>query len=352
MDVNNKSYYECKRCFIKFYQRIDMIRHLAKQKRCTRILESFNYKDDEIDEYSLQRMNKKEKKKYLCSYCNKEYKNNATLKKHIITVCKVNIYDHIEKENSECIDDDIEEDVDESTDENENYKNNKQNEDDKDNNIKFSEIKNLNNNSHIQQNIINTQNINNNTQNINNPNINIIDKNYMNNNITINNNISINFNIAKDFKEDWDTSKIDDKLKLLLLNNTYKFTKTLENILDNEVNLNVLIDNTSNYGFVFTNNSLKKMEVDDILKKSMEKIYNQLNQFKNELVDNNNLQLNEKAITNLEEQMKEAKDKYDDYRRIKDKNEAVNDIIKNIYNNKKEDTVKGLNKSIKKLEGY
>jgi hypothetical protein len=328
----NKSYYECKRCFIKFYQRIDMTRHLEKQKKCTRILESFKYKDDEIEIYSLQRMNKKEKKKYYCSICNKDYKNITLLRKHINMGC-ILIENDIPIKNTNDTNDYIENIL------NNNNDINNENENKSENQNENKDLTTINN-------IINNQNINN-------PNINFIDKNFINNNITINNNININFNIAKDFKDDWDISKIDDKLKFLLLNSSYKFTKTLENILDNEVNLNVLIDNTTNSGFVFTDNSLKRMEINDILKKSMEKIYNHLLQFKNDLTnENNKTQLNETAINLLNEQIKEVKDKYDDYRRIKEKTDAVNDIIKNIYNNKKYETIDELNKSIKKIEGY
>ncbi len=84
----SKSYYECKRCFSKFNQKIDILRHLSKKKKCTRTLESFQYKDSEIETFSLQIMNKKEKKKYICCYCNKEYKNNSVLNTHMTISCK------------------------------------------------------------------------------------------------------------------------------------------------------------------------------------------------------------------------------------------------------------------------
>lgn len=69
------------------------------------------------------------------------------------------------------------------------------------------------------------------------------------NNITTNNYtnniISVNINLINSFEENWNTTHIDDKTKCFLLLNNSKFTATLENILENEVNLNVLLDNTS-----------------------------------------------------------------------------------------------------------
>jgi hypothetical protein len=319
-----KSYYECKRCFIKFYQKNDMKRHLDKKHKCTRILESFKYDDKNIYNLSLERVQFDTHNEYICTVCNKKYKNYKTLLNHQKKCCT-----EINTEINAEINTEI----------------NKI--------LNIEDAINLTLNSTINPKInpsnMHTLNSSNASGNV----INVIDKNYVNNNITINN--IINFNLAKDFKEDWDISKIDNQLKLLLLNSSYKFTKTLENILDNEVNLNVLIDNTTNSGFVFTENSLKKMDIDDILKQSMEKIYNHLVQFKNDLVNDsttNRISLNNISLQSLEYQIKEVKDKYDDYRRIKDKTYAVNDIIKNIYNKKKEETIIELDKTIKEIEGY
>lgn len=310
----DNSYYECKRCFKKYYQKNDMKKHLNKQKKCIRTLESFKFNDDEIEENSLIRI----------------YING---KKNTKIETTNNTLNNIMNNTPDDTDDE-------------------------------ADIININNNKDIKNNEIYTSNNNISNNNINNLNIsninNIIDKNIINNidkNI-INNNVSINinFNIVKDFKEDWDVSKIDDGLKHLLLNSSYKFTKTLENILENEVNLNVLIDNTTDSGFIFTENSLQKMDINDILKKSMEKIYNHLTQFRNDLSDETNqpnkIEMNDIAKDAMDLQMKEIKNKYDDYRRIKEKTNSVNDIIKNIYNNKKSKTVHEIDKSIKKIEGY
>lgn len=340
-----KSYYECKRCFIKFYQKNDMKRHLDKKHKCTRVLESFKYNDKDIYNLSLERIQFEVQNGHICSICNKKYKNHKTLINHQKKFCVEAIDNNINITTSLNSDD--------------------TNQINTMNLISTLDLNNINNQTTTSNyssnstnipgstatNITNTLNTANNSGNV----INVIDKNYVNNNNITINNFNINFNLAKDFKEDWDISKIDNQLKLLLLNSSYKFTKTLENILENEVNLNVLIDNTTNSGFVFTENSLKKMDINDILKKSMEKIYNHLVQFKNDLVNDstsNRISLNSIALQSLENQIKEVKDKYDDYRRIKEKTNAVNDIIKNIYNKKKEETIIELDKTIKEIEGY
>jgi hypothetical protein len=95
--MNNKidnSYYECKRCFHKFYQKNDMTKHLDKKKLCIRTFESFKYKDEDLYDLSLQRI-KLNTKKYTCIYCNKNFYNNNNLKRHIEKSCKNITLDNI-----------------------------------------------------------------------------------------------------------------------------------------------------------------------------------------------------------------------------------------------------------------
>ena len=49
-------------------------------------------------------------------------------------------------------------------------------------------------------------------------------------------------NITISFDDNFNTSKINNNKKLILLLTTSKFTKTLEILLENKVNLNVLIE--------------------------------------------------------------------------------------------------------------
>ena len=76
------------------------------------------------------------------------------------------------------------------------------------------------------------------------------------------------------FDQDWDVSKINKSDILDILLNKHKFTKTLQNILKNEVNLNVIINNDKN-GFVYKseNDKYEPMKEDQIMQQSMNKIY-------------------------------------------------------------------------------
>jgi uncharacterized Zn-finger protein len=83
--------YECKRCFHKTKQKIEMIRHLNKKNICTRSIESYKYNDDDLTELSLVNINNCNKfinKKYICKYCNNIFSRNFTLNRHIKS-CKI-----------------------------------------------------------------------------------------------------------------------------------------------------------------------------------------------------------------------------------------------------------------------
>ena len=47
------SYYECKRCGHITKQKIEMIRHLNRKKKCLRVINSYNYNENEIEKASL-----------------------------------------------------------------------------------------------------------------------------------------------------------------------------------------------------------------------------------------------------------------------------------------------------------
>jgi hypothetical protein len=182
---------------------------------------------------------------------------------------------------------------------------------------------------------------------------NLNDKNIINhinnvetlNNITnIINNFDININIVKSFDEDWDTTKIDDKLKLILLLNNTKFTSTLENILQNEVNLNVIIDQTSENGMIYENNTLKNMNIKDIVQKSMDKLYKQLCNFHNDIINPNIFNINEEL---LENELKNAKIKLNMYNKEDEINIEVNKCIVDIYRKKRDITLKEIKNNIK-----
>lgn len=299
----NKSYYECKRCFHKFYQKNDMKRHLEKKKLCIRTLESHNINQDKIVELSLIR-HKKIECNYNCKYCNKSFSHSNNLNRHVKSFClmKNNILEDKEKE--ELIEASI-----------------------------------INNDEKI-----NKENISINNSEVNNSNIN-------SNNINIGN-ISININLLKSFDEDWDLSEIDINKKLVLLLNNSKFTKTLENILENEVNLNVIIDNTSDNGLVYKNKELVAMNIKDIIKKSMEKLHKYLCDFHKDVINPMKIDITDNTINILKDELQTVNKKYDDFKNNEKIQDTVNEFFTNIYNSKKETTVKKCNQIINNGNGF
>jgi len=199
---NKKSYYECKRCFFKCYQKNSMKKHLEKIKTCDRTFDSYKYKDDELYNLSLTRIYNINKNS-VCEICNKEFKNIFTLKRH---------QSILHKSDNECV---IEDNI-------------------KDNNIINESINNENNN------------------------------------IITNNNISIN------------VISLDDKQKILLFLKKYKFTSILENILENEVNLNEIV----------------KMNIKDIVNKTIIKLIDSLNNFKDDNYQKNDHNIDLSIIDN------------------------------------------------------
>ena len=142
-------------------------------------------------------------------------------------------------------------------------------------------IKNINNIINI-NNINNISNINN-INNINNPNI------Y--NNCNININIEFPKKSMVSFNDGWNIEHLDINTKILLFLSTVKYSKTLEYILDNGTNKNVLIDTDSNTGLIYTGNEDKfeKINIEDIIDKSMYKLHKHLKDFHQEMKDTNNI---------------------------------------------------------------
>jgi len=175
------------------------------------------------------------------------------------------------------------------------------------------------------------------------PNINI-SNNTNNTNNTINNILNINFNIDNKtkniipFDEDWDISKIDNETKQLLLMSSIKFTKTMEKILENDANLNILIEKEKNLGIVYKNDTekFKEMNINDIIDKSMTKLYKHLKQFYNEMKEDNEYKIcsdyldNEKTIID---------NKYDEYQNNENTQKIVQNHLIDLYDKNKEKTL-------------
>ena len=308
MNDIDKSYYECKRCFYKCYQLIDMKKHLNKKTICKRELKSYDYDEDKLSELSLIRHYNITKNDYECNDCGKVFLNSSNLNRHVKSYCKKIKIDNINKDMSKDISKDMSNDKDIIN--------------DKDiTNNNASLIIGNNNNSNNETTLIDTQNITNN----------------------ITNNISLNIKLISTFDKELNTEHIDEKTKLILLLNNSKFTSTLENILENEVNLNVLMDNTSNNGLVYMDNDIKHLAIKDIVKKIMEKLHKHINDFKNDV---SKLNVNPSILTS---ELEVANKKYKEFNKYNEVQDHVKTCITDIYNKKKDDTVSTY-KSIK--EGY
>ena len=241
--------YKCKRCLYSTKYFSDIKRHLTKKKICSRNLDSYDYSDEELLKLSL-----------IPYYNDKQYidiniiknKNKNILNKIEIIELLSNIDKNKIKICSYC-------------------------------NKKFDKIQDLK--THIilycvsiisdkDENILNINNTINNT---------------VNNTINTINNININLKIDPilSFDKDWDISHLGTAEKQSLFTSMYKYTKTLEHILKNETNLNVLVDKDSDIGFVYNNNSIQQMSIDEIIDKSFNKIYNNLNDIYNDIQSNN-----------------------------------------------------------------
>ena len=221
------SYYECKRCFYKCYQRNDMLKHLNRKKICVRVIDSYNYQDNDLYNMSLIRINK--------------------------TINKVNNLEKHENKN---------------------------------------EYENI---------------------------------------------------IIRSFDEDWDDTKMDEKTKIMVVLADTKYTKTLEFLLENNVNLNVLIDYTGDNGLVYKNNNFEIMSIKDIVKKSMNKIYNLLHKFYQDIELNN---IHNIKWAYLEEEKKMIENKYNEYISNNDTEEKVIHFMKDIYHKKRGETIKLCNNII------
>lgn len=298
--------YMCFRCNYKTKYIGSMRKHFNNKKRCERCTDSLKYSDDEILKLSfmdyndsvkisfdknIKNMNRikksknemideiknifKEKRKS-CNYCNTHFDTIKDLRNHILTQCI-----EIEIINSE------------------NEKNKKD------------------------DNILNTNNIYNTNQSYNSNSNN-------NNNITINiisNNLS---HKVMSFDKEWDTSHLSHETKLQLFLSTMKFTKTLEYILKNDANLNVLLDKENEYGYIYkdTDEKIHKMKRSDIIDESFGKLYNHLKDFSNEILINDNFSINKKVIISENEITDEKFNNFNNNNEIK---KSVENLVSNIF---------------------
>ena len=313
----------CYRCNYDTTRKTSMYAHLNKQLKCSKKIESLKYTDNELIKYSLipycetnnyfknhdytvertcdEFINEIKsifnQKRRNCNHCNKVFQKYKDLEQHLFYCV------YIPNKNEEV--------------------------------IKHNIIQ-------QEQKIINYDNCNN-TQNIQ-------------------NNINIKIELPKEglvsFNDKWCVDHIDKNVKTLLFMSTYKYTKTLEYILQNDKNRNVLLDNSSQMGLIYEGdkNTFSEMKIEDIVDKSLKKLYDHLNEFHDDISKSNvcnfvldddilkeNMEIIEKKINGFNESEKikhivtqnisdifnkyktETKDKYKTIQNIQDDN-MLNDL--------------------------
>jgi len=270
-----------------------MKRHLERKVKCARNIESIKYNDEEIYNLSMV-IHKNEKidndkpikKDLLCIYCNKSFTRLDNLKKHEKNTCKLknkSIESENENDNKNII----------------NIENNIKNIDNK---LSMDNQTNIHNKTYIE--------------------------NQTNNIIIINPN-----NNLQPFDNNWTIEHIDNYLRQLILLSDNKYTNLLDEILKNKNNLNVIIDKDSHSGLVYKNKDdlYVNMKVKEIIKVSMEKLYQQLNGFYTTLLDNNTI-INSNIIDNLKENLD---NKFDDFCNNNNTQNIVSDLLTSIYEKNK-----------------
>ena len=135
------------------------------------------------------------------------------------------------------------------------------------------------------------------------------------------------------FNEDWDISKIDLQKKLLLFVSDNKYSNTMEEILKNDKNMNILLGENENESIVFQEDKFVNVNNDEIIVRTMYKLYNHLLKFYSEIKEEDlmNKDLN-KHKYNL-------KEKYDDFNNNNMTKEIVKNILLDIFHNKKEEVL-------------
>ena len=337
--------YECKRCFHRTKQKIEMKRHLERKNKCIiKNVKNLKYNEKELYDMSLDKIKNNEINNILDEVNTSENSNtfeNSNVDE-FLNIFKVS--DSIEESNifekSNIVEDLNSHNIVEDLNSHNIFENSSNiiNNDNLDNCKNKYICNNCNSSYH------NRSNLNRHVKNCNNKKIVNITNNTNNTNNTTNtlnqNIININLNIPRSFDEDWDISKIDKTLRNMLLLSNMKYTKTLEHILDNDTNLNVIINDESNSGIVYINSSekFKPMSIDDIIDKSMDKLHKQLNSFYIDLKEEKNELLLDDDILNT---VKDTTDrKYESFKNNKYINEKVKEFITNIYNNKRHETLK------------
>ena len=373
------SYYECKRCGHITKQKIEIIRHLNRKKKCLRIINSYNYNENEIEKASLIKHsykqnhnntkfmdlinidsnNHSEDNQLILQQSNLENNNDIIQNITDINLDTDTNNDNVIDNNSDTISDAISDNTSDYNDENniiiDNEFKNKLNK-----NIKEKEETNYTcdiclkiftrkynltrhkkkcssdkiNTNYIKSSDNSENNINNTTNNFN-----TINNNY-------NKNLFVNFNVEP-FDNDWDVSRITKFTRHSILLSKIMYSNLLDNILQNEKNLNVVIEKETNTGLVYKNNVDKfiTMNIQDIIDKSMDKLNKHLKDFYKESLKDDEFVIMDKIF---HEQLKNVENKYDDFKKNDEIKKKVEDFITQMYDKKKESAIKLYNNTLLK----
>ena len=137
-----------------------------------------------------------------------------------------------------------------------------------------------------------------------------------------------------EFNSNWDLSEIDNKKKLILFLQNSKFTKTLESLLENDLNLNIIFEDNDKCT-VYIKKSLVVVESKLIYGKIMDKLCQLLCEFYSDLATPNIFDINSSIFDG---EVAILKIKYDSYVKDEELQGKVNTILKFIYDKKKERT--------------
>lgn len=332
--------YLCKRCNYKTNKFCDIKKHIYKAKICDKDPRLYAYSNDQLfiasllpcDEDTIFDINNfkniknllknkeilfsilyeiDKKKNKICKYCSEEFNKVQDLKNHIIIQCFPNeIMKMNEIESKEFI------------------------------------LKNSCDNTEHSHNTTTTTTTTENSHNVT---------------LNLTNNITLNITRPVGFNEDWDLSKINKSDKELLLFSKIMYTKLLEQIMENELNLNVIIDKETNTGIVYSKDKENdktsdyiKMDFEDIVKKSMEKLNKNLIDILN---DAKSSDIYENDFLNKSENNINVKLK--NFLKNKDTQDKVEDYMTKVFESKKESAIKIMkdinsddSDKIDKLGGY
>lgn len=286
--------FTCYRCNYQTNHKTSMYAHLNKNIKCHKNINSMKYNDDQIIKYSLS--NSDEHNKIIPNYDYKTIKNT----KEFIDELKIT-FKNKKRKCDYC-------------------------------NMQFPKFKDLEKHLFNCIRIYETNNINitNNTD--------LSNSNFYN--ININVEVQNNNKILVPFDNNWNTEHLDNYTKLGLFLSTVKYTKTLESLLENDTNKNVLIDNDSNTGIIYKggiDDQFKKMNIDDIVNQSMIKLHNHLKEFHEEIKNTNdlNFKIDTDIINNCSVNSKE---KFNNFKNNDDVRKNVTDVLTSIFNKYKEPT--------------